>query len=524
MSALFLKCCAHYYAQNRRRINAFAFAICTFIFTVCILQRLRASNFKIHRHPGGRCIFFRTIPYNAKICGRQRGRGRGLIATILFLRGNHNLISLAPETSWQAPYFHLMMATTDEAAGFSLRGIPSFTSKLAKALTGGRSAYALSALTLLSPASLAFLESSLVWSVYITGVAFVILCSIITISLQDRSKASRSTQKSLDQPSPKKCSSAVAAVGPKVRPSMAVEANAAPSPAILSITKEISLDSQPNAQAKHVSTVFAKAPSLLPEDMPKVTVTQASAVTNDPVAKETTGESLAEECIATVPTIVSVTKETGVDSQPDAQVKHAMTVLLPENVLKANSTQAFGATNNPVVKDITCENMSTERLSKKPFNTFKGEGEIHFLHQTKMWGRIRLSTPTKWGETMVFFYRKQLIDNPNVLLFYGQSVKVEYYYRRKKKENMDVLRACSFEIIAPSPRREPKSWRPSSPREPKCWRLSPPREPKCWRSRSNLRRPSSPPSRASVARPVHIAQGPPADGRRGFRLQRTTVA
>lgn len=464
------------------------------------------------------------------------------------------------------------MAMTDTASGVSVRGF-SLARKLVKALAGGRSAYVLSGLTLLSTISLAFLEQSLVLNVYMAGVALVILCSIIALSLQDQDKANCSGQKSLpkldkaslkarpsaaglaklqlvdtedekvsplqfadDCKSTKKsiqvctlptndsiqtefnAAPAIGATKVKSLGDSAQETTFAPKPNTLNVTpissidKEISLGTKPDAQAKNRKTFFAKGPPLLPEIVLKTTAAKAFVRTSDPVVKSTIVKSLSKECISKMPTIVSVTKESSLDSQPDAQVKHTKTVftkappLLPENVLKDPAPEALAATNNAIAKDTTCEN---ERVPKKKREIFKGQGQIFFLHSTKVWGRIRLSKPTKWGENLVFFHRDYLVGNKDVLLFHGQSVKVDYRFRRKHNS----LAATRVEVVTSSPpfTRQPKR----SPNKP--------RELKSWRSRSMRRRPLLPPSRASAPRPMRVAKGPSPDGSRGFRFRRTVV-
>lgn len=292
--------------------------------------------------------------------------------------------------------------------------------------------------------------------------------------------------------------------------------NVAPLPAI-SIDKQISLHTKPDAQAKNARTVFAKGPPSLPEIVLKTASAETSARTSNPVIKSTIVKSLPKECISKMPTIVSVTNESSLDSQPDSQVKHIKTVfakgppLLPENVLKNPASEALAATNNAIAKDTTCENTPKPRKKKE---IFKGQGQIHFLHQTKTWGRIRLSKPTKWGENQVFFHRDHVVGNKSILLFHAQSVKVEYYFRRNNnKGKADSLRACRVEVITSSPpftRQQKRS--PNKPRELKS-----------WRSRSMRRRPLHPPSRAPAARSMRVAKGPSPDGSRGFQFRRTTV-
>merc|ERR1711904_610448 len=102
---------------------------------------------------------------------------------------------------------------------------------------------------------------------------------------------------------------------------------------------------------------------------------------------------------------------------------------------------------NAVAPVARTENVASKPKPKKTLNTFHGEGVITFLFHTKMWGRIRLSTPTKWGENQVFFHRNHMVGGQAAPLFHGQSVKVEYFYRRVHKGKMDSLRAHKVEII-----------------------------------------------------------------------------
>lgn len=74
----------------------------------------------------------------------------------------------------------------------------NFAHTLVKAIAGGPSAYTLAGLTLVSVASLAFLESSLVLKTFMIGVALVIIYSILVISLKGRGSTHDSDiQKSL---------------------------------------------------------------------------------------------------------------------------------------------------------------------------------------------------------------------------------------------------------------------------------------------------------------------------------------
>merc|ERR1712032_1721227 len=122
-----------------------------------------------------------------------------------------------------------------------------------------------------------------------------------------------------------------------------------------------------------------------------------------------------------------------------------------------------------------------------------------------MWGRIRLCTPTKWGENQVFFHRKHFSGNAAVQLHRGQRVRVEYIYRRQNNSKKDRLRACRVEFTTPSGSRHTK-WSP---------RAAAPKQ--NWRSKSMLQRPSSPPR----AHAMRVAKGPSADGGRGFHFMRT---
>jgi len=195
-------------------------------------------------------------------------------------------------------------------------------------------------------------------------------------------------------------------------------------------------------------------------------------------------------------------------------------VLLPQNVSKTTTEI------NDVAPVARTENAASNPKLKKPYNTFHGEGVITFLFQTKMWGRIRLATRTKWGENQVFFHRNHLVGSQAAPLFHGQSVKVEYFYRRGHKSKMDSLRAHKVEIITTDVASK-KKWSPvTDVASKKKW--SPVAEKKSWRSRSMMRRPFGPPrnptSRYTSALPsVRVAKGPPANGHRGFNFRRSAL-
>merc|ERR1711934_751130 len=120
----------------------------------------------------------------------------------------------------------------------------------------------------------------------------------------------------------------------------------------------------------------------------------------------------------------------------------------------------------PVTKTepTSSETATKKNAQKKHKKNFSGEGVITFLYHTKMWGRIRLSERTKWGETQVFFHRSHVAGNTDI--HEGQRVKVEYIYRRrnnKGKSNAGTLRACRVETMAPPPvTHSQQKWAPNA--------------------------------------------------------------
>merc|ERR1712051_811290 len=96
-------------------------------------------------------------------------------------------------------------------------------------------------------------------------------------------------------------------------------------------------------------------------------------------------------------------------------------VLLPQNVLK--TAAEIDDVALVARTEIAASKTTSKQKLKKNYNSFHGEGVISFLFHTKMWGRIRLATRTKWGESQVFFHRNHLGDSQAAPLFHGQSVK-----------------------------------------------------------------------------------------------------
>lgn len=421
------------------------------------------------------------------------------------------------------------MSVSDKMTKLSLGEASNFAHKSLTALTGGRSAYALAGLTLFSLASLAFLESSLVLKLYMIGVTLVVVSSMITISLRDRDAASylkiEETLPVSNQPSANLCFSDVEQQKPHLEmPDSADDLKLAENPNVQPKIAQLTGDDMSKSTKTPIQVCAFAADDSVQCELSAATATVAT-VTQTVEVEQTPEEhislNLKPANAAPLPKIVSVGNDTAIACEGDAQTKGATAKvspsLLPENILKGTATEAFGIADAPVTTTAASKKTAKKKFAKRA--VFSGEGVIHFLHRTKMWGRIRLSTPTKWGENQVFFHRKHFAGNAAVQLHRGQRVRVEYIYRRQNNSKKDRLRACRVEFTTPSGSRHTK-WSP---------RAAAPKQ--NWRSKSMLQRPSSPTTRSKLmlqrpsspprAHAMRVAKGPSADGGRGFHFMRT---